>query len=89
MRALQALVIVMGVLIVAGMATIAITLVHRSGTPSGPLPDLVLSEPPGTQIAAVSAFGARLAVLLRGGGADRVVIVDARGGIVGRIRLGQ
>jgi Family of unknown function (DUF6476) len=89
MRALQALVIFMGVLIVAGMATIAITLVRRGGAPSGPVPDLILSEPPGTQIASVSPFGARLAVLLHGGGADRVLIVDARGGIVERIGLKQ
>jgi hypothetical protein len=89
MRALQTLVIVMGVLIVAGMATIAITLVRRSGTPSAAMPDVILAEPPGTEIVAISPLGARLALLLHGGGADRVVMVDARGEIVGRVRLKQ
>jgi hypothetical protein len=89
MRALQTLVIVMGVLIVAGMATIAITLVRRSGAPPPSMPDLTLSEPPGTHIAAISALGPRLAVLLQGGGPDRVLIVDANGQVVGHISLKQ
>ena len=89
MRALQALVIFMGVLIVAGVATIAVTLVRRSSAPPPPAPDVTWAEPPGTQIAAISPLGVRLAVLLHGGGADRVVIVDARGEIVGRIKLRQ
>jgi len=89
MRALQALVIVMGVLIVAGMATIAITLVHRGAAPPVVMPDLTLTEPPGTHIATISQLGSRLAVLLQGGGPDRVVIVDTNGQVVGRIKVKQ
>jgi hypothetical protein len=89
MRALQALVIVMGVLIVAGLATIAITLVRRGAALPASMPDLTLTEPPGTHIATISALGPRLAVLLQGGGPDRVVIIDANGQVVGRIKVRQ
>jgi hypothetical protein len=89
MRALQALVIIMGVLIVAGMATIAVTLVHRGSAPPIAMPDLSLAEPLGTHIATISPIGARLAVLLQGGGPDRIVIVDANGQVVGHLKLRQ
>jgi hypothetical protein len=87
MRALQALVIVMGVLIVAGMATIAITLVRRGAAPPVAMTALTLAEPAGTHIAAISPMGARLAVLLQGGGPDRIMIVDTDGQVVGRLGL--
>ena len=92
MRALQGLVIFMGVLIVVGMGTIAVTLVRRSHAPPPSVADLTMTdltmdEPAGTQIAGISPLGARLAVLLHGGGSDRVVIVDGGGQIVGHIKL--
>jgi hypothetical protein len=71
------------------MATIAITLVRRGAAPPVVMPDLTLNEPPGTRILTISQLGSRLAVLLHGGGPDRVVIVDTNGQVVGRIKVKQ
>ncbi len=94
MRALQAAVIVMGVLIVAGVAVLAVTLMQRIATVSGPAraaaEALVLDEPAGTHIAASSLAGERLVLQLSGGGADRVVVLDlAHGRVVGRVAVGR
>ena len=81
MRGLLALVVAMGVLIVAGLAVIGVTIVHRlgGGIPvRAQLTAAVLDQPAGTQIAGVSGIGERLAVTLRGGGPDRLVILDAQ-----------
>jgi hypothetical protein len=89
MRWLVGLVWVMGVLIVLGVATVAVTIVTRFG-PGAPAPagNVVLDEPAGTRIAGVAAVGDRLAVTLSGGGPDRVAIVDLRHGTtVGRVSL--
>lgn len=87
MRALKAAVIVMGVLIVAGVVTIVVTIVQRtagSGAPSagGTTAQATLNEPEGTQIAGTSLSGDRLALQLQGGGAGRVVVLDTRTGHV-------
>jgi hypothetical protein len=89
MRALLVLVIGMGVLIVVGVGVVAVTIVHRMG---GAAPHAIagglLDEPAGTHIASVAAYGDRLAVVLQGGGTDRVVFVDpATGKNLGRISL--
>jgi hypothetical protein len=89
MRALTSLVIFMGVLIVAGMALIAATLVRRGAAPPATMTDLTLSEPPGTHIATISPLGPRLAVLLLGGGPDRLLFIDADGRVVGHMTLKQ
>ena len=91
MRALQAAVIVMGVLIVAGVATIAVTIATRmSGGGAGPAAQALLDEPAGTRIAGVSLAADRLAVQLQGGGADRVVVLDTRlGRVVARVTLAK
>jgi hypothetical protein len=91
MRVLMGLVVGMGVLIVVGVAIVAVTIVHRMGGPGhAALAGGVLDEPAGTHIAAVSAFGDRLAVVLQGGGPDRVVVVDpATGHSMGVIRLAR
>src|SRR5271165_3855032 len=87
-RAMLALVIGMGVLMVAGVATGAVTIIHRTMGPAALTTDLVLDEPVGTHIAGISSAGDRLAVLLQGGGADRVVLVDAgHGRVAGRVLL--
>jgi len=89
MRWLVGLVWAMGVLIVLGVATVAVTIVSRFG-PSAPAPgaNVVLNEPAGTRIAGVTALGDRIAVTLSGGGPDRVAIVDLRHGTtVGRVSL--
>lgn len=95
MRWLMVLVVTMGVLIVAGVTTIGVTIVHRmSAAPAvvhdAVVHDAVLDEPAGTRIAGVSALPDRLALRLVGGGADRVVVVDLRTGqVVGRVALAR
>lgn len=92
MRALQAAVILMGVLILAGTAAVIGIAVHRAtlgghprppvATSIGPPAAMVLDEPAGTRIAAVSAADDRLVMQLAGGGPDRVVVVALTGGAV-------
>jgi len=91
MRWLVGLVWVMGVLIVLGVATVAVTIVSRFGpATAAPAGNIVLDEPPGTRIAGVAALGDRVAVTLSGGGPDRVAIVDLRrGATVGHVSLKQ
>ena len=87
MRALLVAVVVMGVLIVAGVATLAVTIVQRlSAAPPGEARSL-LDEPPGTRMQSIAAAGGELAVLLTGGGADRIVLIDPRTGRASR-RIG-
>ena len=89
MRAMLTLVIAMGLLIVAGVAVVAVTLVSRLESP-GKAPSLVLDQPAGTRIAGASLAGNRLAVVLQGGGPDRVVVVDATSGrTLGGVRLAR
>ncbi len=100
MRAVKIAAIVMGVLIVVGTVALMVMLARHSPGPaapseaaavSAPVPVSalgVLSEPPGTSIAAIATAGDRLAIQLRGGGADRVVFVDPRtAAVTGRISL--
>ncbi len=91
MRGLLTLVVVMGVLIVAGVAVIGLTVAHRLthiAVPAGAPSDTVLDEPAGTQVMGVMGMGDRLAITLRGGGPDRVVIVGVgTGQHLGTIRL--
>ncbi len=101
-KALLGLVVGLGVLIVAGVVLIVVTLIHRALAPRRDLalsmqaaPPAVVSalrQPPGTRIASLAAGsgGDWLAILLQGGGLpDRVVIVDPRQGgrPIGTIRL--
>ena len=90
MRGLQAAVILMGVLIVLGVAVVGVTIVQRlhGGTPGAVA--LVLDEPAGTRMVSAAAAGDRLAVVLQGGGPDRLVLVDPRTGtIAGRVGLAR
>ncbi len=88
-RALMAAVIGMGVLIVAGVAVLGFTIVHRLAGPSATGMTL-LDEPPGTHVVQVSAAGDRLALLLQGGGVDRIVLLDPRTGqVAGRVALAR
>ncbi|HEX4261886.1 MAG TPA: hypothetical protein VHY76_12385 [Acetobacteraceae bacterium] len=49
-----------------------------------------LDEPTGTRIAAASASGDRLVLTLRGGGPDRVVVLDTANGRIGlRVALSR
>jgi hypothetical protein len=83
MRGLQAAVIFMGVLIVAGVAVVGTTIVRRVVVPVQNAGPVVLDEPAGTHMVSVTTAGDRLAVLLQGGGPDRVLLVDVRTGVVG------
>ncbi len=90
MRALKILVVAMGVLIVVGTATLAVLIVRRVGGGEAPAAALLrqLDEPSGTAIAAIALSQDRLAIQLRGGGPDRVVLVDPKtGATVSRIAL--
>lgn len=90
MRGLKIAVIVMGVLIVAGVAVIIGTLITRVAAPQGALAEMVLDEPAGTTIAAVSGPPERLVVQLRGGGPDRAVVLDlGRNRRVGAVALAR
>ncbi|MSP02698.1 MAG: hypothetical protein EXR07_16860 [Acetobacteraceae bacterium] len=99
-RAVKIAAIVMGVLILAGTAVVIATIVKRvaigplPGTITTALPEktfaAVLDEPAGTAIEAIAQVRDRLAVRLRGGGADRVLLIDpATGAVVGRISLAR
>ena len=92
MQALKVLVVVMGVMIVAGVATLGVLLTKRVGAISAPVAvgTIVLDEPAGTRIVAAMPGGETIVVQLQGGGPDRVTVVDARSGrIVGRIGLAK
>jgi hypothetical protein len=90
MRTLKVLVVVMGVMIVAGVVVLVAAMIQRVGGGSPLAPDATLSEPAGTRIIGTSLSGERLAVVLQGGGPDRVVIIDLRSGhVIGRTGLMQ
>ncbi len=86
MRVLKAAVIVMGVLIVAGVATIIVTIVQRTtggvSVPGSVMQQELVDEPDGTHIAGVSMGTDKVAVQLQGGGPDRLLVLDARTGRV-------
>jgi hypothetical protein len=92
MRGLKAAVIIMGVLIVVGVVVLAVALVEKFGTAASlagaNAPPPLLDEPAGTHIASSALTGERLALVLTGGGPDRVVVFDlARGRVAARIAL--
>lgn len=86
-RALLASVIIMGVLIVVGVGVLGVTIMRRLSNPAT-LPAATLDEPAGTRMVGASAAGDRIAIVLQGGGPDRLVLVDGRTGLaVGRVTL--
>ncbi len=88
MQALKALTILMGVLILGGTAVLGVVLARRMGTASAAPVSVLLDEPAGTRIAAISGAGDRLAVQLQGGGPDRLVLIDPHSGAAtGRVAL--
>jgi hypothetical protein len=94
MRALKGLVVAMGVLIVAGVAVIAYTIAVRLSGGFGPRPpggfSAVLDEPAGSHIVGGFPVADRLAVMVQGGGPDRVAIIDLRTGrITARVSLAK
>lgn len=90
MGMLKVAVVVMGVMIVAGVATLAYLIVSRAYVAPAAAGNMVLDEPAGTRIAGTALSGDRMALLLQGGGPDRVVLVDPRSGkVAGRVSLGR
>jgi len=90
MQALKVLVVVMGVMIVGGVATLAVLLAKRMTVPSATLGSIMLDEPAGTRIVAAVPGGEHIVLQLQGGGPDRVAVVEARTGrVVGRIGLAK
>ena len=90
MRWLKLAVAVMGVLIVAGLATIVVVITGRVSGTSGGIASAVLDEPAGTRIVSASVSPDRVAVQLQGGGPDRVLIVDTKvGRVLGRVSLAR
>jgi hypothetical protein len=93
MGGLKTLVIVLGVVILAMMATLVVGLAYkmRATEPAETAPAatyLVLNEPAGTRIVAISPAGDLLAILLQGGGQDRVFLIDpVHARMVRRIQL--
>ena len=79
MRALLVAVVVMSVLIVVGVATLAVTIVHRLSAPPV-VASLILDEPSGTRFQTIAPAADRLAILLTGGGPDRIILLDPRTG---------
>lgn len=94
MGALKLLVVVMGVMIVAGTAVLAGVIAERLSS-AGRLSatrttELTMNEPSGTQITGMALLPDRLALRLHGGGPDRVAIIDPRTGrLLARIQLAR
>ncbi|WP_376094629.1 DUF6476 family protein [Roseomonas sp. CCTCC AB2023176] len=93
MRALKVLVVVMGVLIVAGTVTLGVLIVQRMGAaaPTTAPVSVGLGQPPGTRILGV-APGAegRIVIALSRPDGDRLLILDPRSGrMLGEIRAGE
>jgi hypothetical protein len=88
-RALKAAVIIMGVLIIAGTATLAVVIANRlSSRAAAPVAiEASLNQPAGTRIVGIAGAGERVAVHVTGGGLpDRILLVEtARGRVVGTL----
>jgi len=92
MQALKVLVVVMGVMIVGGTVTLGVVIFNRMGGGVGTArsPALTLDEPEGTRIVSMATTADRIAVLMQGGGPDRVVWIDPKSGLVaGRVSLAR
>ncbi len=87
MTALKAAVIGMGVLIVAMMGLLLVGLTRRPPAPAPLTANIVLAEPPGTHIASLTQAGPAWAVLLQGGGPDRIIILAPDGHVQSRVSL--
>jgi len=99
LRALKALVGVMGVLIVVGTAVVIGVVIHRIyAKPAQPSITAVLpGEPaaaaaapdnaPGRHVAGIAAAGGDLAVWQTGPGGDRILLLDPRTGAVTTVAL--
>lgn len=86
MGALKALVVGMGVLIVAGTVTLVVLLIQRAGGTRGAVADVTANLPAGNRIMGIAGVENRLAVWLEGPEGSRVLLLDAQGRQVGELR---
>jgi hypothetical protein len=78
MRGLKIAVAVMSALILAGLVVVGVTVVRRLSTPAPGVVDVLLPEPAGTKIVGITTLPDRVAVLLQGGGPDRIRLLNPR-----------
>jgi hypothetical protein len=91
MRALKALVVGMGVLIVVGTVALVVLLVQRAGGGRGAetMPRMALDLPAGSQIVSLAGAGDRFAVLVRRPDGERILFLNPRTGrVVGEVSPG-
>lgn len=86
MGALKALVIGMGVLIVAGTVTLVVLLIQRAGGGASRALDVAAMLPAGNRILGIAGVEGRLAVWVEGPEGARVLLLDGQGRQVGEIR---
>ena len=98
MRFLQALVVVMGVMIVAGVGVVFVTIAHRlshphvgpslAAAPSGTPGIARIELPPGTEVEEMSSAGGRIVLRLRAADRESLLVLDQDSGrVVERIEL--
>lgn len=93
MKALKVLVVVMGVLLVAGFAVVAVTVAsrlnHRAGTPAAPVATISVPNgehrsvdlPAGAEVVTVQSDGDRVAVRLKlAEGGEELILLDWKTG---------
>lgn len=87
MRFLKALVIIMGVLILAATAALVVLVVQRAGGSSVLFTAASLGQPNGTRIAGIAGTEKTIAILVVRPDGERVLLFDpARGRVVGEVR---
>lgn len=94
MRSIQALVMVMGVMIVAGMALVGYQIVTAVGEPSSPVApasfgEVELALPPGARVVDMATTDGRLVLRVEAGdGRQQLYLLDpSTGALVGTIAL--
>ncbi len=92
MRSIQALVIVMGILIVGGMTLVGYQIVTTVGEPAAahaPFGEVELALPPGARVLDMAAVDDRLVLRVEaGGGRQRLLVLDpSTGALVGTMVL--
>ncbi len=81
MAGLKTLVIVMGIVIIAGATVVVTTIILRGGALGGPVVRGVIDLPAGARVMETRMDGGRLLIRLElAGGGERILINDARTG---------
>lgn len=88
-RALIALVVILGILIIAGVGGIIVTAVSRlRGSVNSPAAVATHITAPGGHLAGIQPDGNRLLLHLTGPNGDEIVVLDQNFRILGRITIG-